>query len=63
MTTLVENHYTVYIHLFPSGKRYVGITGQSLKERWRVNGNGYKPRNTITRHCRGEVKKPRWKLQ
>lgn len=21
------------------------------------------PRNTITRHCRGEVKKPRWKLQ
>lgn len=56
MTTLVENHYTVYMHLFPNGKRYVGITGQSLKERWRVNGNGYKPQKLV---CRA-IQKYKW---
>lgn len=46
MVTKAYN-YTVYVHLFPNGKRYVGITGQQVKERWRVNGNGYKPQKLM----------------
>lgn len=33
--------YKVYCHIFPNGKRYVGITKISSEERWK-NGNGYK---------------------
>lgn len=33
--------YTVYMHRFPNGKVYVGITKQPVEERWR-NGEGYK---------------------
>lgn len=32
--------YTVYIHNFPNGKSYVGITGTTLEERWK-GGWGY----------------------
>lgn len=32
--------YTVYLHTFPNGKRYVGITCQDVKRRWR-DGKGY----------------------
>lgn len=32
--------YTVYMHTSPSGKRYIGITKQSVEERWK-NGWGY----------------------
>lgn len=32
--------YTVYVHTFPNGKRYVGITSQDVTRRWR-DGNGY----------------------
>ena len=32
--------YTVYCHMFPNGKRYIGITGQPVLRRWR-NGEGY----------------------
>lgn len=42
-----EHSYTVYIHLFPNGKRYIGITGQNPKDRWRTNGNGYKPQKLV----------------
>ena len=35
------NNYTVYMHVSPSGKRYIGITGQSVERRW-GNGTGYK---------------------
>lgn len=31
--------YTVYCHVFPNGKRYIGITRTSLERRW---GNGIK---------------------
>lgn len=34
-------NYTVYVLLFPNGKRYVGMTKQKLNERW-SKGNGYK---------------------
>lgn len=32
--------YTIYEHISPSGKKYIGQTCQSLNRRWR-NGNGY----------------------
>lgn len=32
--------YTVYKHVFPDGKVYVGKTGQALRDRWK-NGSGY----------------------
>ena len=28
------NNYTVYMHVFPDGKKYVGITGQNVEKRW-----------------------------
>ena len=34
--------YIVYCHIFPNGKRYVGITSQSKNCRFRKNGEGYK---------------------
>lgn len=36
-----ENHYCVYMHTSPSGKRYIGMTGQKPSNRW-VNGKGYR---------------------
>ena len=33
--------YKVYMHITPSGKKYIGITKTSLKRRW-GNGTGYK---------------------
>ena len=35
------NNYTVYVHIFPNNKKYVGITRQSTIRRWN-NGTGYK---------------------
>lgn len=37
-----ERKYSVYIHKFPNGKVYVGLTKQTLDQRWGKNGNGYK---------------------
>ena len=38
---LDERKYTVYMHISPSGKRYIGITSMKPKLRWN-NGYGYK---------------------
>ena len=38
----MENNYTVYMHISPSNKRYIGITKVKVEERWRKNGEGYK---------------------
>ena len=35
------NDYIVYMHISPNNKKYIGITCQSEKNRWR-NGEGYK---------------------
>ena len=40
--TKYEGNYLVYCHIFPNGKRYVGITCQKAKDRWGKDGNGYK---------------------
>lgn len=41
-----EYYYTVYVHLFPNGKNYVGITSQFPEDRWK-NGHGYKKQGLI----------------
>lgn len=41
--------YVVYMHIFPNGKRYVGITGTDIVERWRKNGSGYKNQKLMAR--------------
>lgn len=37
----VEENYTVYLHIFPNKKVYVGITNQTPERRWR-KGKGYR---------------------
>lgn len=37
----MKNNYCVYIHEFPNGKRYVGLTRNTPKKRWNY-GIGYK---------------------
>lgn len=39
-----ENTFTVYMHITPSGRKYVGITSKEPEVRWN-NGLGYKHRN------------------
>lgn len=41
------NNYSVYIHLFPNNKVYIGITSQKPKRRWN-NGQGYKNNQYMT---------------
>lgn len=38
--------YTIYKHIFPNGKSYIGITKQEPEERWR-KGEGYKTQPKI----------------
>lgn len=40
--------YCVYEHLFPNGKRYIGITSTKPEVRWR-NGKGYETQTKIAR--------------
>lgn len=34
--------YCVYVHIFPNGKLYFGVTSQPPIKRWYSNGTGYK---------------------
>lgn len=43
----MEEKYCVYMHTFPNGKRYVGITSQKPERRWR-NGKGYSCNKRLT---------------
>lgn len=36
------SNYTVYMHIAPSQKKYIGITSRNPIKRWGTNGNGYK---------------------
>ena len=39
----MKNNYLVYSHILKKdGRRYIGITCQTIKNRWRNNGTGYK---------------------
>lgn len=50
------NDYILYIHIFPNGKKYIGITCQPTKSRWRRNGKGYKSQDRVYR----AIKKYGW---
>lgn len=39
---LNQEIYSLYIHIFPNNKVYIGITKYIPKYRWGKNGNGYK---------------------
>lgn len=39
-----DKHYCVYMHISPSGKKYIGITKQDVQKRWQ-NGYGYLNKN------------------
>lgn len=36
-----EGNFTVYMHICPNGKKYIGVTCRDVNKRW-INGNGYK---------------------
>lgn len=41
--------YTVYKHIVPNGKVYIGITGQDVRVRWKSNGLGYQTQTLFYR--------------
>lgn len=41
LTHNVAEKYTIYKHIFPNGKVYIGMTQQELNKRW-INGLGYR---------------------
>ena len=43
--------YTVYKHIFPNNKVYIGITSQKPQDRW-LNGKGYKDINFVGKAIR-----------
>lgn len=51
----MNNGYTVYMHISPSNKRYIGITKQSPNRRWR-DGKAYKQNF----HFTNAIKKYGW---
>ena len=42
-----NRNYSVYIHTFPNGKVYVGITCESPERRWRADGSGYRKQRVM----------------
>lgn len=44
----MKNNYTVYMHIFPNNKVYIGITSRNPKYRWN-NGKNYKKQCLIAR--------------
>lgn len=44
-----EREYKVYIHEFPNGKVYIGLTSGSLFRRWGSNGVGYRSQKLMWR--------------
>ena len=51
----ILGEYIVYMHISPSGKKYIGITKQDPKRRWN-SGNGYKNNDYFTK----AIKKYGW---
>lgn len=50
------NTYTVYMHICPNGKRYIGMTRQEVMKRWH-GGSGYKNQKTFY----NDIKRFGWK--
>lgn len=51
-----EKCYTVYMHICPNGKRYIGITGRKPEDRWN-KGKNY----SFNKYFANAVKKYSWK--
>lgn len=51
----MERSYYLYLHSFPDGKYYVGITSQQPEKRWN-NGKGYR-RKRNGRWCQPKMAK------
>ena len=51
-----EKCYTVYMHVFPNNKVYIGITQQEPEKRWK-NGLGYDAHQTLMKRA---IKKYGW---
>jgi group I intron endonuclease len=51
----MDEKYSVYVHITPNNKRYVGITCRLVKNRWGKNGINY--RNQVFGHA---IKKYGW---
>lgn len=49
-------NWSVYVHTFPNGKKYIGITSQCPERRWRDDGSGYKSQQMFMR----AIKKYGW---
>lgn len=45
MREITKGQYSVYMHIFPNNKKYVGITCRNVKIRWGRNGKGYCSQN------------------
>lgn len=41
-TVVTDNSYSVYMHISPKGKRYIGITKRNPVKRWGYNGYCYR---------------------
>lgn len=52
---VAKANYTVYQHIMPNGKTYIGITSLEPKKRW-LNGRGYKS----NKHLFNAIKKYGW---
>lgn len=44
-----DRNWRVYIHEFPNGKVYIGITSKSVYKRWGRNGSGYSGQGFVGR--------------
>lgn len=51
-----EKCYTVYMHICPNNKKYIGITKQLPEKRWKC-GNGYRTQE----HFKRAIQKYSWK--
>ena len=47
----MDKNYIVYAHVFPNGKKYIGITCKPYLERWGKNGTGYKKQKVFDAIC------------
>ena len=42
----MSENYTVYMHRFPNGKVYIGMTSKKPEDRWK-RGSGYRTQNVF----------------
>lgn len=52
----MDRKFTVYMHIFPNKKKYIGITCQTVEKRWR-GGDGYGEDQPLMRNA---IKKYGW---